>query len=777
MRKFIWLLGCLMLAACGTLQIGIETTRPPDGNTAADAAASTTPSTLPASPDLSESLQLDRLTAKLIADTDGTAVYSLAFSPDGRYLAAMEISQTNLWDVSHLLDGENMAPLRFFPSRGNGSVCSAPAFSPDGRLLAVCGNGNNAWVWNTESGEKVQTLSLDAEPTTLAFHPDGSLLAVVASSSQIDLWNIKKGMWDTPIPTSGLVSQLAFTPDGKWLAAVGVNGGMVTVWDVPTRQILRFGYTGPAYGLAASPVDDHLVIASDTGDYPLYDLDSGTLINTLCPTKACYSYDASFAFSPDGRLLVTGNDHSSLPVRVWNVSSGQMLLELESGSSVAFHPSGRLLAAVSGGNLRIWRLDDSQPAGTLPPAPQPSPTVIPFPSQSQFQQVGALTMMEYPLLPDSADLHTNYDLRITIVNLVGERLYQNDPSTTPPLTVSEINAVIEPFGYQLHGEAEPYKLVQGGTTLREIPYLPTRDLLVTNRSQTDFVWAIHDSVYDGWLIHGKAVDTQYSFASSFFVLPQFIGDDFLALHNNSGSNFPEQHLQVTMNDQVVYNQALEGIVTDCPVERITIWNQHWILDMSEQVVMDGKPLSEIFGHMTIFEWRLFDNKPLYFFQDGGRYGLVYDGEEFPVYYDEIIHECLSVNNGAGLSFGIQHGNRYTSFIARRDGMWYFVTLELTNPPAPQAVYASAAAPSGCAIPVGQQVHIREEAYLWSEPDVNRGVTVQLLEAGASLDVLDGPVEGSIIKNSDQQGWFWKVSLAQDSESAGWIWQNRIQECP
>jgi WD40 repeat protein len=105
----------------------------------------------------------------------------LAFSPDGRHLAIAEI-KVDLWDVS-----TGKVVKTFTPDKGHASVA---AFSKDGKVIAggggyqvAQGNGTvsigRAWTWDAGTGEVRRTF----ENTTsflraIALSPDSTRLAV-----------------------------------------------------------------------------------------------------------------------------------------------------------------------------------------------------------------------------------------------------------------------------------------------------------------------------------------------------------------------------------------------------------------------------------------------------------------------------------------------------------------------------------------------------------------------------------------------------------------------
>jgi len=61
----------------------------------------------------------------------------------------------------------------------------------------------------------------------------------------------------------------------------------------------------------------------------------------------------SFAFSPDGKRLVTGSWSDT--VRIWDVITGHELLRLKGGGGIAFAPDGNTIATNYGNTARLWR--------------------------------------------------------------------------------------------------------------------------------------------------------------------------------------------------------------------------------------------------------------------------------------------------------------------------------------------------------------------------------------------------------------------------------------
>jgi WD40 repeat protein len=108
---------------------------------------------------------------------------SLAFSPDGEYLAAGDISgNVKAW---RLASGEEV-----MNTHGHGSTVNSLAFSPDGKRLASGGRDAVVKLWDTQTWQEVFTLQGHTDfVNQLAFSPDGTRLASATTSGKVIVWD------------------------------------------------------------------------------------------------------------------------------------------------------------------------------------------------------------------------------------------------------------------------------------------------------------------------------------------------------------------------------------------------------------------------------------------------------------------------------------------------------------------------------------------------------------------------------------------------------------
>lgn len=158
----------------------------------------------------------------------------------------------------------------------------AVAVSPDGRLLATCGNDHLVKLWSTENGNLVRELSgHTCHVYNVAFHPSGEFLVSGDLRGAVKQWSVAQGSETRSFDASllyrydntfradiGGVRSMAFSRDGSLLACSGITdvtnafagvGRPAIVlfnWQTAARsQVLRpqANFQGTAWGVGCHP--------------------------------------------------------------------------------------------------------------------------------------------------------------------------------------------------------------------------------------------------------------------------------------------------------------------------------------------------------------------------------------------------------------------------------------------------------------------------------------------------------------------------------------------
>ncbi|MFI2765251.1 hypothetical protein ACH5A3_41585 [Streptomyces echinatus] len=299
-----------------------------------------------------------------------TAIEALAFSPDGRTLAAVwRAGLVSLWNITRPDDVHPRgAPLNLAcPDVFSRRI----AFSPTGRTLAAACDDEAGTIslWNTTDPAhpgRGRSLKTGRRVNSLAFSPDGGTLA--AGSNTVHLWKVADPGHPAPLgePLTGPaqpVMSVAFSPDGHTLAA-GSADHTIHLWNVTHPKTI-----GPLGRPLTGPGDvvTEVVFSPDSRTLAAGNTDGNVDLWSLPPTRIIGAGGnvASVAFSPDGRTLAAGNQNNT--VSLWNTADpshpaprGAPLIGPEKPvDAVAFSPDGRTLAAGDGGGtVTLWSTAD-----------------------------------------------------------------------------------------------------------------------------------------------------------------------------------------------------------------------------------------------------------------------------------------------------------------------------------------------------------------------------------------------------------------------------------
>ena len=335
-------------------------------------------------------------------------INAIQFSPDGTQLAVG--SNIGVW----LYDVETGEEKSLFTG-----MCESLAFSPDGRFLANGGGGRASEtrirLWEIATQREVLLTNLYDSASALQFSSDGKTLVSLSNlGDTITRSDVETGEGTMRHLRSGTLN--AFGPDvldaGVYAiahdkVAIGRTDGKIQVWDIATHKALFtlrghldlslqspdksvrrpppsgqveknrvqvkknevvFGYSRKSQKsqvsvsvLAFSADGTRLASGSTDKTVRLWDINNRDKWITL---QKHTNWINVLAFSPDGKMLASGSVDKT--VQLWDTSTGELLAtftgHINGITALAFSPdSTTLVSGSADGMIRFWDTENGAP--------------------------------------------------------------------------------------------------------------------------------------------------------------------------------------------------------------------------------------------------------------------------------------------------------------------------------------------------------------------------------------------------------------------------------
>ncbi|MEK6239167.1 MAG: WD40 repeat domain-containing protein, partial [Planctomycetales bacterium] len=270
--------------------------------------------------------------------------------------------------------------------QASGAVIGAAFRDRSRQVVSVSLNGE-VELWDVKSGDKIAGKDGDASQSA-AFTPDGKYAMAASANGSIRVISLPDMRIVHVLEGhQGTVRAMTVLPGGRLMSA-GIDK-TVRMWDLTTGAEVHKSESedGMVFALAVSPDESTMAVAGYlSSSVLLLDLQQqpAAPLGVLEGAEGHDGIIRCLAFSPDGRLLLSGSRGSERTALVWDWKAKTVRRRLpghpEGVTAAAFFPNGKTVVIGSGGMagkgkpggkyreavIQVWDVESARSLAKLP---------------------------------------------------------------------------------------------------------------------------------------------------------------------------------------------------------------------------------------------------------------------------------------------------------------------------------------------------------------------------------------------------------------------------
>ena len=278
-----------------------------------------------------------------------------AFSPDGTQIALAGGYLPGVVWVIDIATGDVRKLTR------PGLALTSVAWSPEGRYIAAGGWESDVPVWDARGGRQPRFILTGHTDSAhwLDWSPDSSTLVTGSWDGTAKVWGITdqgaSELMTLGTPQEGRISGVAFSGDGTQVMT-GSETSAVKIWDVGPSGDAEWANVPNEGDMTFARGGSELITSSEVdGTVTALDIDTGQRHLIGSPPSVGDWRDVNHDLSPDGASIAIGYGGVGTQLSVRDVATGNELFAVDDDvSGVDWSPSGEYVAVGSRGVVSIY---------------------------------------------------------------------------------------------------------------------------------------------------------------------------------------------------------------------------------------------------------------------------------------------------------------------------------------------------------------------------------------------------------------------------------------